>query len=333
MLEVTINDIVARIGTLEQLRVGDCLNDMQAAIHSIGGTVQGLGTAISQGRAIDRGIMECKAVINLIKISSDKSQFRMWDDKLINAYIQYAGPKVRQVFKLLAETADEGKLDEPTLESWSRVAAGEPKLEKEKFREDLYYILMDKGQDATAMTRIKAVREGDGIGAYGKLRKWFLGSSGMAITARTQLVMSPAEPKSEAAIADAIDKWREQMRVLEGLGPQYKLADPFKRTALRQLMMGKAKDHFDQLDPDNMTVEELITKCYDYATKKRLDSKKLGPDDMDVGELGEGAKHEHSHGCNHANEGLNYANHGTEQHGNYQDGSQDLDAFSKGRKG
>ena len=142
VLEVTINNIVARIGTLEQLRVGDCLNDMQAAIHSIGGTVQGLGTAISQGRAIDRGIMECKAVINLIKISSDKSQFRMWDDKLINAYIQYAGPKVRQVFKLLAETADEGKLDEPTLESWSRVAAGEPKLEKEKFREDLYLSLI-----------------------------------------------------------------------------------------------------------------------------------------------------------------------------------------------
>ena len=57
--------------------------------------------------------------------------------------------------------------------------------------------------------------------------------------------MSPAVPKNEADIADAIDRWVDSGRVLENMKADYKLADPFKITALEQLMgIGHAKLHF-----------------------------------------------------------------------------------------
>ena len=36
-------------------------------------------------------------------VPTDKGRFRAWNDRLINAYTQYAGVKTRIMFKLMAE--------------------------------------------------------------------------------------------------------------------------------------------------------------------------------------------------------------------------------------
>ena len=131
------------------------------------------------------------------------------------------------------------------------------------------------------------MEEGNGIKAYARLRHWYMGTSGMAITQRTQVIMNPTVPKSEEAIADAIDKWKEQIRIMDAMGAEYALPAAFKKTALRQLMIGKAKDYYDNLEATKPDIDELIAKCYEYANKKRRDGKKSAPNAMDVGNVNE----------------------------------------------
>ena len=54
--------------------------------------------------------------------------------------------------------------------------------------------------------------------------------------------MSPTTPKTEAEIADAIERCVEAARTLESLKPEYKLSEPYKVTALESLMnVGQGK--------------------------------------------------------------------------------------------
>ena len=126
--------------------------------------------------------------------------------------------------------------------------------------------------------------EGDGIRAFARLRHWHNGSSGMAITARTQLIMNPSIPKGEESIEEAIDRWKEQIRAVEQMGEQYKLPDAFKRTALRSMMVGRGKGHCDQTEECTTGIDELTANCYAYANRRRLEAKKIS-NDMDLGEV------------------------------------------------
>ena len=54
-------------------------------------------------------------------------------------------------------------------------------------------------------------------------------------------VMTPTPPNTEGDIADSIDKWLETMRSLEEMKDEYKLSDPFKITALKIMMVGRAR--------------------------------------------------------------------------------------------
>jgi hypothetical protein len=108
----------------------------------------------------------------------------------------------------------------------------------------MYCVLVDK-TEGEAMIRVKSVEEGQGLLAYQRMYKWFSGTTGLALTERTKMVMSPVQPRREDEIADAVDKWREQVRALESFGDMYKLSLAFKVTALKSLMVGKAKEFFD----------------------------------------------------------------------------------------
>ena len=60
-----------------------------------------------------------------------------------------------------------------------------------------------------------------------------------------------------------------------------------KKTALRVIMTGRAKDYYDRVEEDKLSFDDLVSKCYDYATKKRLDGKKNGSSPMDLDGLNE----------------------------------------------
>merc|ERR1712175_15066 len=103
--------------------------------------------------------------------------------------------------------------------------------------------------------------------------KWFMGVSGQAVTEGMKKIMPPATPKTEAEVADAIERWVEAARVLENLKPEYKLPNPYKITALESLMnVGQAKLHFESIKAQEDDFDEILKKCRDYALRRRLES-------------------------------------------------------------
>ena len=99
---------------------------------------------------------------------------------------------------------------------------------------NVYMLLMDR-TEGEAPLRVRGCKPGMGCKAYMTVYKWFMGVSGQAVTARMKKLMSPATPRTEAEVADAIERWVEAARILENLKPEYKLAEPYKITALESL--------------------------------------------------------------------------------------------------
>ncbi len=144
-----------------------------------------------------------------------------------------------------------------------------------KLNEDMYTVLMDK-TEGEAWTSVKAVVSGSGLEAYMKLYKWFTGTTGLGITEKARRVMSPTPPKSEADMAEAVDKWIESERVLAS-HKGYNLDQRLKVTALKMLMVGRARDHFEQWEVDYDPDKEgswriLVNKVQEYATRRRLEA-------------------------------------------------------------
>ncbi len=109
--------------------------------------------------------------------------------------------------------------------------------------------------------------------------------------------MHPSPPKKEEELAEYVETWQNKMRRLEARGGEFKFAPLFKVHALRMLMTGKAKEHFDLWEADHdstnvkQTCEELLSKVKDYARRRKLDTTakeriQQGGDPMVVGVVG-----------------------------------------------
>ena len=105
-----------------------------------------------------------------------------------------------------------------------------------KFNEDLYYILNEK-TEGNAATRVKSVELGQGFEAYQTVYLWFSSTCGMALNKRMDSLMVPASATKPEELAAAIEKWREQLRVVETYGDGYTMSAPFRISALQRLML------------------------------------------------------------------------------------------------
>ena len=130
--------------------------------------------------------MDYRAISNLRTLQG-KDSFRLWNERLINAFEQIA-PGAESMFKQLIKAIDR-KTDLVDLEDkWdSDVMELEvddkqkDKLYWAKFGKNLNYVLQEKCEDAEAISKIRAAG-GEGIKAYVSLYKWYLGSSGQQLT-------------------------------------------------------------------------------------------------------------------------------------------------------
>ena len=93
---------------------------------------------------------------------------------------------------------------------------------------------------------------GHGIQAYMRVYLWFAGTTGMALSEKTRMLMHPNPVKHEWEIADALEKWSEQERTLRAHGDEYKLSVVFKVTALRVLMTCK-REQFEVFERECKT--------------------------------------------------------------------------------
>ena len=60
-----------------------------------------------------------------------------------------------------------------------------------------------------------------------------------------QAINAPEPPKREEELSECIDQWVERVRRLEAHVIKYALPALYKVTALRLMMVGKAKEHFE----------------------------------------------------------------------------------------
>ena len=129
-----------------------------------------------------RGISESKAVCKLSNLGTDKTTFRMWNERLINVVSQdrYGS---RKLFKAMMDHVDQeggGNFEDLFKDpegSKEMISGG---TTYERMDEDLYTLLMDK-TDGEGALRVQGCSPGQGVKAYMVVYKWFMGASGQAV--------------------------------------------------------------------------------------------------------------------------------------------------------
>ena len=293
--EQTVSGLAGSIALVEQ-KVN--------ALEMIFTGISNAGMSIGGGKGGDRtrGILEYKAMQFLKPLSGDKGLFRQWHQKFVSAAYTVK-EEFGELLKKLAMELDVGikmddlrkiiedEFDSDFLDEWSL---------------NLYTVLMDKAE-GDAYDKIKGISGRDGIECYARVYRWFTEVSGLGLAEQARKLMHPTPPKREDELAGCVDAWCEGIRRLEGHGPRYVLAPLYKVTALRMMMVGRARDHFEiwqdeSGDNDDEGFRRLLGRVRDYARRRTLDhsaekavSGGRGPLDMDCGGVHKGgAEHQ---GC------------------------------------
>ena len=248
----------------------------------------------SQSQPNRRILSESRCVSNLKTLGSQKEEFKNWNEKLINATAQTFGPDWRKFMKNLNGRLDQDKriFDDNELAS---IPGSQGIAHHINCSEDLYYVLVEKTEGDAAL-RVNSGDPGDGLRAYMRVYLWFAGTTGLALTEKTRMLMHPHPVKHEYDIADALEKWSEQERSLRAHGDDYKLSPVFKITALRVLMSCK-REQFELFEREarakhndkvsDAMFDDLYMKIREYSQQRRLEelTKKSRGDPMDVSQL------------------------------------------------
>ena len=170
---------------------------------------------------------------NLKTFTGDRSKFREWKDKLVNAFAQVQ-PDYRDAIKNLNKKLDtlEGIIsneheediikvlnDRLTTSEYAR-ATGPAKqadtdkgpyqfneVRVEKLDEDLWYVLNDKLEGIETRAKIKGLEDGDGIPAYQKIFKWYSAVTGNVLAHKVNQAMNPEPSKKVTEVAGKLEEW------------------------------------------------------------------------------------------------------------------------------
>ena len=219
------------------------LNNLRQAVQ----TMQAQTTAGNQpgGNANRKPLCESRSVSNLKTLGSKKEDFKNWNERLINATTQVFGTEWRSFIKHLNEKLD---LDRKVLTQAEigLIPFANQVPQPDRCNEELYYLMVEKTEGDAAL-RVNSGDQGEGLQAYMRVYLWFAGTTGLALTEKTRMLMHPTPPKHEHEVADALEKWSEQERTLRAHGKAYELNVAFKITALKILMNCK-KEHFENIE-------------------------------------------------------------------------------------
>ena len=157
-------------------------------------------------------ICETKSIANLKPFGEDRTGFRLWHDKLINAISQHVTGS-RGLFAEMKSQLTNNKNGLTHAEwkiMWNSYTSllgnnFDKTMTFDKFNEDLYYILTEK-TEGDAAARVRAVEPGQGFEAYQRVYIWFSSTCGMALNKRMDGLMVPASPTKPEELAAAIEK-------------------------------------------------------------------------------------------------------------------------------
>ena len=152
-----------------------------------------------------KSLAESKCIGNMKALCSDKSEFKMWNEKFINAVAQVLGTPWRKYMRNLNRQLDQDRRV-LTQEELNKIEGiGELANHCDEASEGLYYVLVEKTEGDAAL-RVNSGEPGQGIQAYMRVYLWFAGTTGMALSEKTRMLMHPKEAKHEWEIADALEK-------------------------------------------------------------------------------------------------------------------------------
>ena len=243
---------------------------------------------------LGKPLSESKCVANMKTLGSDKAEFKIWNDKFINAIAQTLGTPWRKFMRNLNRVLDQDR--KVLTQDELNVIEGALDIgDGDTASESLYYVLVEKTEGDAAL-RVNSGEPGQGMQAYMRVYLWFAGTTGLALTEKTRVLMHPTPVKHESEIADALERWSEQERTLRAHGDEYKLNAAFKVTALRVLMTCK-REQFEFFERESRTkfndkitddmFNDLLARVREYAQQRRLEDimKKAKGDPMDIGQL------------------------------------------------
>ena len=76
---------------------------------------------------------------------------------------------------------------------------------------------------------------------YAEVYKWFTETSGLGLAEQTARLMDPKPAAKEEDVAEAIELWEERCNILARHGPDYEMANIFKKVALKKILVGKPR--------------------------------------------------------------------------------------------
>ena len=256
------------------------------------------GLLMSQGSHSQsrKPLSECRCITNLRILGSDKSEFKNWNEKFVNAVAQSLGAAWRKFLCNLNKTLDQERkvLDDFDVARIPGAASVNHKS-GDKEIEDIFYVLVEKTEGDAAL-RVNSGEPGEGLSAYMRIYLWFAGTTGLALSIKTQAIMNPAPVKHESEIADALERWSESERTLRAHGDNYRLNAAFRVTAMRILMSCKA-EQFEQMEREAKSkhndkicddmFDDLYARVREYAQQRRLEehTRKSRGTPMDIGAI------------------------------------------------
>ena len=207
-----------------------------------------------------------KAITSLSPLTDDKSAFRHWDTKMANA-LERMRPEYGLASERMKKFIDQGKYPEDVqrgsahgvgvggrLGATSGPSLGEllvsarmhdaECLDLDELNSDLSFILIDRAKiGSDVLSRIHNLQSLGGARMYAEVYKWFAETSGLGLMEEASRLMHPNQASREEDVADAIDAWLERVNRLERCGTEYHLAEPCKKVALKQILVGRLGDN------------------------------------------------------------------------------------------
>ena len=106
---------------------------------------------------------------------------------------------------------------------------------------------------------------------YAEVYKWFTETSGLGLAEQTARLMDPKPAAKEEDVAEAIELWEERCNRLARHGPDYEMANIFKKVALKKILVGKARENYELWEAERLSFDELLKKVKEHARAKKLD--------------------------------------------------------------
>ena len=148
-----------------------------------------------------KSLAESKCIWNMKTLGSDKAEFRMWNEKFINAVAQVLGTSWRKYMRNLNRQLDQDRRLLTSEELYKISGIEEIGNFGDEAAEGIYYVLVEKTEGDAAL-RVNSGEPGQGIQAYMRVYLWFSGTTGMALSEKTRMLMHPTPVKHEGEIAD-----------------------------------------------------------------------------------------------------------------------------------